>query len=125
LLPTASLKVMQMSLATIPAERRAAEAERGRRGPAGEAIETRPVIVGAELAGLLIAREQGWRFRSLRPRFDPLDGGCYCRAEDAVCAARGIVALGAPALCRCAYRSDRARCELLRELEAVLEREAA
>jgi hypothetical protein len=112
-----------MSLAAIPIERLPAAVDR--REPADAAAEARPVIAGGQLAGLLVALERGWRFRSLRRRFDALNGGTYCRAEDALCAARGIVALESAGACVCARRSDALHRTLLGALDTMLEPDAA
>jgi hypothetical protein len=116
-----------MRLAPASSEPRLVDAER----LAIPATETRPVLVDGELAGLLAGFERAWRFRSLRSRFDALNGKIFCRADDAICAARGIAALSSPYGCRCARRSDAVECSgaarlaLLRDLDTLLERDAA
>ncbi len=120
--------IWSMPLPPMLFERRSADAQQR---DSSNSPETRPVLVGGELAGLLVGFEQGWRFRSLRRRFDALNDGVFCRADDAVCAARGIAALESPRACLCAGRSDAAdrasapRRALLLDLHALLERDAA
>jgi hypothetical protein len=95
--------------------------------------QTRAVRVASEIVGCLLALEEGWRFHSLRRRFDALDCGLYRRAEDAECAARGIEALASRTACACRPAPSRGLCHplsperqaLLRAFDTVLERDAA
>jgi hypothetical protein len=86
--------------------------------------EARLVLVADEPAGVVCAREADWQFRSLSRRFDILNGSVYRRIDDAVCAARGVAALQCGA-CTCRRDPFGHRAAFLRELESVIDRDAA
>lgn len=73
----------------------AREIESRASGPVAGAI-----MAGDQIAGFLEATGGGWCFRAASRRFAALDDARFARSEDALCAARGVVALEGSG-CRC------------------------